>query len=172
MQKWLLFLMLLFALPLRAEETEEADLLAPEAAAVATEKNEDDKISVVLPECNDQNLLRQVEILAGEYNDGHQVSSLLERRRRILQLRSMSEYTEENISDFTTKENRVVADKLLMTKINQGLSDSQIRLCKSKVKGKGLKAVYLMIYQDKDGQTHVHVLNYIENQSEDLSLVL
>lgn len=172
MQKWLLALCLLFALPLRAEETDEVDLLAPEPAVVEAEEDKQDEASAELPKCNDKEMLQQVETLVDGYNAEHQVMSLLERRRRILQLRSMSEYEEEKVSGFTSRQNREVADKLLMTKINQGLTDSQIRLCKSKVKGSGFKAVYLMMYRDKDGLVHVHVLNYLENPAEDLSQIL
>ena len=59
-----------------------------------------------------------------------------------------------------------------MSKINNSLDDSQIRLCKSDVGNTNFKPVYLMLYADKHNQIQVHILNFIENSNDGISFVL
>ena len=125
-----------------------------------------------LPLCNNEQLLNQVQNMLQKYDEENPVESIYEKRQRALQLKFTHEYTEEQVAGFTSRKNQLVADKLLMTKINQHLNDDEIRLCKSKVEDKQFKPIYLMIYADHNNVLQLHILNYIKNSTQDLSAVL
>ena len=153
---------------------DEVDLLAPEEKIenVSSQTTEQATENLrVLPDCNDETLKEQVKIVISEYDARQKDTSLIAKRRQILQLRSLSEYSEENVSDFNSKKNRVVADTLIMTKINKGLVDNQVRLCKSQNEKDGFKPVYLLMYVNSDNLVNVMVLNYSET-TEKLEFVM
>ncbi|MBQ8465881.1 MAG: hypothetical protein IJ529_05465 [Alphaproteobacteria bacterium] len=146
-----------------------SEVKAQEAEAVITEAAVQ---RVQLPSCQDERLISQVKELLEQYHQEHPVSSLYEKRQRALQLRYITEYEEEKVAGYTAKKNEVVANKLLMTKINQGLADEEIRLCKSINQNAHFKPVYLMMYGDAEGQTQLFVLNFLDNPNEELKTVL
>ena len=166
MQKWLLALCLCFSFSVVAEEV---DLLAP---APETEKVIIEPQSLDLPTCNNEKLIKKVHDFIVDYNAEHPAKSLIAQRRQTLQLRFLSKFSEEQVSGFTAQNNRIVADKLLMSKVNNSLDDSQIRLCKSDVGNTNFKPVYLMLYADKHNQIQVYILNFIENSNDEISFVL
>jgi len=164
MPKWLFLFLLLSTTSLHADEIteEEIDLLAPEPEIV-----EDIQASPTLPSCQDENVQQHVTQLLEEYNKEHPVHSIYEKRQRTLQIRLANHFEEQPVTGFTSRQNRSVADKLLITKINNGLNDSEIRLCKSNAKGTEFKPVYLMIYNHHQ-KTELHILNFLDNPAEEL----
>lgn len=141
---------------------DEVDLLAPEEVIVA----EPERLPE-LPSCQNEQLLAQVKGLLEEYDAEHPVSSIYDRRQRIMKMHFATAYEEEQVKGFTSKNNRIVANKLLMTKINKGLDDDEIRLCKSSKQSEQFKPLYLMIYPHAN-EWVVEVLNLLENPGEEL----
>ena len=167
MLKWVLLLAML--LPLSARADDEVDLLAPviEPQKVTAQEN-----TQILPNCDDESMLLQVNSLLQEYNEIHPAHSIYAKRQQVLQMRSAQTYHEQKASSFTSSDNRLIADKLLMTKINQGLKDKEIRVCVSQIKNQSLKPVYLLIYPNKLGQTELHIINYAQDPQADLNTIL
>jgi len=169
MQKMLWALCFLWVFPAIAEEV---DLLAPEPVAVIKNTEPVTKESA-LPLCDDENWHTRVKDVINEYNKQHPEFSLIAKRRRNLQIRLLGSYTEELVKGFTAKKNRLVADKLIMTKINMGLTDNQIRLCKSNSKNLTFEPIYVMMYRDENSDLiMVDVLNYVSDSLETLSFTL
>ena len=170
MPKWLFLSLLLLVRPAWSQEiTEEVDLLAPDSEPEAEIQKQTIK---TIPTCQDEQVLQQVQALLEEYNQEHPVNSIYEKRQRALQMRYTQKYDEEEVAGFTSKQNREVADKLLMTKINNGLNDDEIRLCKSDVKGTDFQPIYIMIYRNHNNETELHSLNFLKDTSEDLATLL
>ncbi|MBR1605834.1 MAG: hypothetical protein IJ660_07000 [Alphaproteobacteria bacterium] len=170
MSKWVFLSLCLLAMPVWAEtsvDDEEIDLLAPEP-----EIEKIVPIKFELPTCQDERVLQQVQMLLKQYNQEHPVNSIYEKRQRALQMRYTAEYDEEKVTNFTAKQNREVADKLLMTKINNGLDDNEIRLCKSKTAGTDFQPIYIMMYNNHQNETELHLLNFLKNTSEELKTSL
>jgi len=169
MPKWWLISFLLLTSPIRAQEVaeEDIDLLAPEPEIEIQEQK-----TGILPSCEDERVLQQVQALLEEYNQEHPVNSIYEKRQRALQMRYMQKYDEEEVSGFTSKQNREVADKLLMTKINNGLNDNEIRLCKSNVEGTDFQPIYIMMYQNHNNETELYILNFLKSTLEELKTFL
>lgn len=165
MLKLLSVFCLLVSTSVWAQENEE-DLLAP----VVQEETlvEENEPQVELPECTDKALIEKTQEVLISYNDSHPIGSLYEKRKRALQMRLMKSFEEVSSEGFTSKQNRLVADKLLMTKINKGLEDSQIRLCRSQKTDERFKTVYLMMYIGTTNLPEIYVLNYSDNKDEEI----
>lgn len=118
---------------------------------------------LILPQCDDKRLMALVLAKISEYHQQHQASNLLEKRRQALLLKNLQKFSELSAEGFTSKENFNVANSLLMTKINNGLDDSQIRLCRNEGGGKAAE-IYLLVYPYY-GQIRVNILNYLANQT-------
>lgn len=172
MLKLLLSISLLFSLTAKAEETDEVDLLAPEAEETVSFQAENERVETNLPTCSDEALVKKVVQVLQEYYKTYPVTSLYEKRQRALQQRFMEKYEEVATAGFTAKKNRAVADKLLMTKINLGLDNSKIRLCKSTMSNEKFKTIYLMIFNNQYGETDVYILNFLNNPKEELHFTL
>ena len=166
---------LLFATPVLAQEVIDNTLNDVEISAEEDNIFLEDILDKQIPElplCDNKVVLDQVQILLDSYSQKHPVESLYEKRQRALQLKLTKEYEEESPVDFTSKKDQVVADKLLMTKINQHLTDNQIRLCKSKAKISRFTPVYLMMYRNSLGQLQIFVLNFSKDNNEELTTVI
>ena len=151
----------------------EIDPLAPEV----TESEEETEPQTVssqqeLPSCDDDKLLEEVTRLLQEYDDENPAESLYAKRQRLLQLKYTQNYEEEQVAGFTSAKNGDVADKLLMTKINESLDDDEIRLCKSKkIENSRFKPIYVIVYPDKDEVIHISILNFKSDGSGELNSV-
>ena len=124
-----------------------------------------------MPTCNDEQLIAQTIDFLQKYNKENPVDSLYAKRNRALRLRSVREYEEQTVEGFTSQQNRAVADKLLMTKINFSMNDGEFRICKSTSTNARFSPVYLLIYENKNGETEVQVMNYLDVQVKDLMFI-
>lgn len=79
-----------------------------------------------------------------EYQGQHPVSGILENAVRLCCSKSEN-FSEVPVDNFTSRQNYNVANRLLMTKINNGLDNDQIRLCKNDGYGKAAD-IYLLLY--------------------------
>lgn len=166
MLKLLLALLLLSTSDVLAED-EVAEIPAEQIFA-ATEET----APAVLPSCQDEKVIMQAKELLESYNREHPVNSLYEKRQRALQLKNISAYKEEAVAGYTSKKNEIVANKLLMTKINQGLTDDEIRLCRSVNQNARFHSIYLMMYANNDNQVELYILNFLDNPNEELKTVI
>ena len=98
-----------------------------------------------LPPCDDKKLAALVMAKVAEYQGQHPVSGILEKRRQALLLKNLKNFSEVPVDNFTSRQNYNVANRLLMTKINNGLDNDQIRLCKNDGYGKAAD-IYLLLY--------------------------
>lgn len=143
---WLLLVFCAISFPSLAEE----DFGAVPAAA--GEQKE-------LPLCSDGRLTEQVSAKILKHFEDNPQLSMVERRHRQLLLRNLQSFAEIPAAEFNRAESRPVADKLLMIKVNNGLDDADIRLCRSASGGR-LAPVYLLLYPENH-QTIIEILNFL-----------
>ena len=149
MQKflWLLLVLAVLIFPARADENLGS---LPKAAA---------EMQKPLPLCSDEKLKEQVEAKITSYFENTPRLSLIERRHRQLLLRNLRSFSEIPPAEFDKKENFAVTDKMLMAKINDGLNDEDLRLCRSTSGGR-VPPVYLLI-RPENYQVIVDILNFL-----------
>lgn len=149
----------------KTEEIEELDLSLPPSQAIYVDKTP----KLKLPECNNEVLIKLVEAKVAEFYKSHPADSLLEKRRQALLLKNLRAYTEVPTEGFTSKQNYNVANHLLMTKINEGLDDSKIKLCKNAGLGNA-SDIYLLIYP-QNFQIKISILNLLKNPQEEFFVI-
>ncbi|MCX4349680.1 MAG: hypothetical protein OSJ76_07860 [Alphaproteobacteria bacterium] len=116
-----------------------------------------------LPACADSRLKELVLAKVHEYHSEHPVSSILEKRRQALLYKNVQQFAEVSAEGFTSKQDFNVANKLLMVKINNGLDNQELRLCKNEGAGKAGE-IYLLIYP-YGFDIRVSILNFVPQVS-------
>lgn len=102
------------------------------------------------PECSDEKLAKKVVETLVSYQKEHPSTTQIDRRRDILLRRNLASFEEVAVEGFTSKQDFNVANAIIMNKINKGLEDSDLRLCK----GKGIAGasnVYILLYPVGEG---------------------
>lgn len=101
-----------------------------------------DSSNIVMPECDNVRLHALVLKKIEDYFSIEHASSVIEKRNQILLLRNFNKYEMLDTNNFSTKENTTVADKIITYKINKGLDNDKIRICRSYSE----RPIYLFIY--------------------------
>ena len=112
-----------------------------------------------LPECNDEKLQRLLDDKIAEYYRKTPPESLIEKRMQHLILRNFHNFETVDTVDFSPDADRRVANRLITVKINNGLNDDEVRLCRTQSDSK-LPIVYLLIYPENYTYI-VEVINFI-----------
>lgn len=114
-----------------------------------------DSSNLNIPECDNPRLHDLVIAKINAYFNDEKSWSIIERRRQVLMLRNLQSYITLDPENFSLKENSKVADKLITYKINKGLTEDKIRLCRSGAE----RQIYLFIYPE-DAHYRVEIINF------------
>lgn len=109
-------------------------------------------------DCNDAGLLAQVRGKIDSLQPQAAGENVVERRRRLLSLKHIGKFRPLSVADFVPRDNYRVANRMIYVKINEGLKDSDLRLCVSDNPVLDRK-VYLLMYRLKD-EIRVEIINY------------
>ena len=115
------------------------------------------------PECSDSLLVQKIVEKIEAYQTEHPSTMLIDRRRDILLRRNLSRFDEVKVEGFTAKQDFNVANAVIMTKINRGLNDADLRLCKSLGHGRAA-GVYALIYPVGEGNV-VDIINFLPGEN-------
>lgn len=134
-----------------------SQIMRPEALAQTTDSFTfiSDGAAIAKPECSNVRLLEKVLEKIADYYKGNPVNSAIEKRKQILMLKNLKDFKELNITTFPKKENYTVSDKLIAYKINKGLENDDMRLCRSEAD----LPIYLLIYPQNNAYT-VEIINF------------
>ncbi len=109
-------------------------------------------------DCNNAELLKQVRDKIDSLQSQTSEENVVERRRRLLSLKYVENFRPLSVEDFVPRDNYRVANRMIYVKINEGLKDSDLRLCVSDNPILDRK-VYLLMYRLKD-EIRVDIINY------------
>lgn len=109
-------------------------------------------------DCNDAGLLQQVKDKISELQKAADDENVVERRARLLALKHIGSFAEQNPAEFQPKDNYRVANRIIAVKINGHLKDEELKLC---VGGNPVleRKVYLLMYRI-NGAVYVDIINY------------
>ena len=117
------------------------------------------------PACNNPELVKRAqEILRQNQKDNIDTGSIYHQRKIRLALKNINNFQDVSLNSFRPKDNYLVAQKMISIKINEYLSDEDLKLCASDnpiLKNK----VYLLMHRVSDG-IKVDILNYPLNTPE------
>jgi len=111
-----------------------------------------------LPLCDDEKLIKETSDYIKKYFDSIPNEGTIYRRRRYFILNNLDKFKEVNIEDYKTAETSPVSDIIADVKVNKGLVDENIRLCKNQSSDKYAGQIYALIYPAEDGY-EVHLIN-------------
>ena len=126
-----------------AEVSQAAGLIADNSTAVAK------------PECDNPRLLQKVLDRIAKFYSETPVNNIIDKRRQTLMLKNLRDFKELDISAFDPKENYDVSDQIIAYKINKGIKQDEMRLCRSTLP----RAIYLLIYPQNNFYT-VEIINF------------
>ena len=112
-------------------------------------------VNIEMPACDNLQLHQLVRDKVADSFDDTQAKSLVEKRRQILMLRHLNKFTEIRLSEITPSSNSMLADKIITYKINKGLKEENMRICRNF----SYRPIYLYIYPDQEG-FKVEILNF------------
>ena len=153
--KYLLLLLLsVFSFDVHAEEASSEDgrimIIRPSEDDDGLVNDED------MPSCNNEQMIKQVHAAVDAYLREHGDGSIISRRKRNLILKYLDKYTEIPVADFDSKTNYLVANELVLTKINRRIKEKYLRLCVSD----GKNPLYLLIYPEDFGY-RVQIIDFV-----------
>lgn len=117
-----------------------------------------EKNIIPLPDCNDKKLLAEAKAFVTAYYQKYDNKGVMFRRRRHFILNALQNLNTENVANYKTQDARPVSDIIAELKVNQGVLEENMLLCKKQMSIKGVKDIYLLVYPS-DGGYKVHVLN-------------
>ena len=121
-----------------------------EAVIIAAPQEQASVEPQALPACNDTNLVAGLHQALKDYYAANTDTSLIEQRYRRLMLQNLAHFEEVPIKNLTPKDNYLLADHIIMAKINLGVTEAEMRLCRNLAQGKETP-LYLLIYPVKKG---------------------
>lgn len=114
-----------------------------------------DEPAVIRPTCENARLSEKVLQRIKQYYADHKEISIVNQRRQALLLKNLNKFSAVPVSTFNPKNNYSVADRLIDIKINEGIPEEKISLCKSQSK----ENIYLLIYPTGSFYT-VEIVNF------------
>lgn len=181
----LLFFFMLIGLPAFAEEatvsavSESAEVIKelealPVAKTEAVEKAPEETILytvekkiIPLPECNSPELLKTAREHIAAFLQQAEINSTLFRRRRHFILKSLDAFTTENIADYKTSAQSPVSDIIADLKMNSGVLEENMRLCKNENVNRSERPLFLLIWPKEDKKYNVRVINLSDKRYVD-----
>lgn len=121
---------------------------------------------ISLPACDDEGLQKETFKYITDYFNLTPNEGTLFRRRRYFILHNLDKFKEENIANYKTEETSPVSDIIAMTKVNKGVAEENLRLCKNTAKEKHAGRIYLLIYPEQAG-LRVRLINLVDRQKVD-----
>lgn len=126
----------------------------------AMRENEAGEIEIImLPDCNDESLIRLVKYAIEDYQIQNPASTVWGKRKQALMLKKLSSFEEIPATDITSKEDILLANDLIKIKINEGVRAENMRICRGpKVQDKNY--LYLLLYIAY-GDVNVKIVNFV-----------
>lgn len=152
-------------------ETKDAEAVNAEDISVTQEpKVEYEEVRKVereiipLPACDDEKLIKEAFDYIKKYFDTVPNEGTVYRRRRYFILNNLDKFKEVNVENYKTAATSPVSDIIADVKVNKGIVDENLRLCKNQSPDKYAGEVYALIYPVEQGY-EVRLINLSVKQT-------
>lgn len=119
--------------------------------------------AIILPTCDDEKLTSLVQKKISEFQAKSKADTIFDKRQQILISKNLNGFQDVVVAGFKPETNFDVANKIIMSKINDGLSEKQMRLCASEHQQLN-KVVYLFIHPTED-KIKIDIINLFNPSS-------
>lgn len=117
-------------------------------------------LKIELPQCQDENMLAVAKDYIKAVLLKNKDESTMYRRRRHFVLHNLDKFAEENVADYKTMARRPISDMIATIRMNEGIAEENIRLCKNQSMNQYASQIYLLIYPLEEGYK-IHVINLL-----------
>lgn len=140
----------LFAPYVKAEET------SNEAQEVIVHQVE--KQIIPMPTCEDEKLISATKEFISEFYKNDTSKNVKQRRRRYFLTHNIDKFSKENIANYKTEATKPVSNIIADRKINKGIAEENMLLCKNKSQNKEASDLFLLVYPEAESY-RVEVIN-------------
>ena len=120
----------------------------------------------VIPACDDEKLQKNTIEYIQKYFDATPNQSTIFRRHKYFVLHNLDKFAEENLADYKTAATSPVSDIIAYIKMNRGVIEENMRLCKNTSTNNHVKNIYLLVYPEDDSNYRVNVINLSPSLTE------
>jgi len=117
-----------------------------------------------LPACSDEKLQISAKEYIKKYLDETLNQGTIFRRHKYFVLHNLDKFAEENIADYKTAATSPVSDMIAHAKMNKGIIEENMRLCKNTSANKYAGKIFLLIYPEDENNYRVNVINLARTQ--------
>lgn len=117
-----------------------------------------EKQLVSLPTCQDKKLISATKEFISEFYKGDTNKNVKHRRRRYFLTHDTGNFSKENIGNYKTEDTKPVSDIIADRKINKGIAEENMLLCKNQSRNKEAGELFLLVYPESDSY-RVEVIN-------------
>lgn len=121
---------------------------------------------VNLPACDNAELVELAKDYITSYFRSSKNEGTLYRRYKHFILANIDQFAEDNIANYKTAKARPVSDIIADIKVNQGLNDANIRICKNQSKNHIAGRMYMIIYPQEINVFQVRLINLTPYKNE------
>lgn len=128
------------------------------------------KIASDKPACEDRALLAQVHQAVSAWQEKSPAETIYDRRAQLLSVKNIRSFAAVDVDSFVPATNYKVADRIITVKINEQLTNRDLRLCISDnpiLKSK----IYLLMRPLTDGTVGVDIINYNRTEKAPISFI-
>lgn len=122
---------------------------------------------VPLPTCDDATLVSKTSEYITSYLSKNDNAGTLYRRRRYFILHNLDKFTPENIANYKTAATRPVSDIIADVKMNSGVAEENMLLCKNQSSNKFAGKLYSLVYPFEDGYKVILINLAYKSDSKD-----
>ncbi len=153
-----LFLSVAISLTANANQCSDSDsscVLSAVAPVVDTQNSKQPKEVIVhkikkdiypLPTCNDEALISAVKNYIDEFYIKEKQSNVLARRREYFIKNNLISFSKENVAFYKKQDKRPVSDIIINLKVNHGVIEENMLLCKNNSKNVEASRLYILVY--------------------------
>lgn len=117
-----------------------------------------EKQLVSLPTCQDEKLISATKEFISEFYKGDTNKNVKHRRRRYFLTHNMDKFSKENIANYKTEATKPVSNIIADRKINKGIAEENMLLCKNTSQNKEASDLFLLVYPEAESY-RVEVIN-------------
>lgn len=121
--------------------------------------------NIALPSCDDKALLTLVGEMIDTYQEKNPATTLTDKRKYLLTQKNLKTFEPVTIAGFAPKTDYNVANRILMSKINEGLKESEMQLCKSS--SRQLDRTVYIFMKPYEGKVWIELVNFLPKADAD-----
>ena len=165
MKKLLYIIVSMFCLGCYSAVAKEAFLFNQQGLVLVSPEQLAFDDEIVFLDCSNEKIIESVRFLIKRFYDIKPAKHIIEKRQQILMLSNINTFLDVDINAFEPKTNYNVANALINTKVENNITNNQMKLCETFSKSLDKKIYILMYPYSNTGKVRVDVVNFFDKNN-------